>query len=101
MARLVSRFIKDILTDDQDNFDIVGVSMFAITLAFVAFGGFDLYALHQEYRLILAHLPANATIPPLPQFDLQGWGIGAAALMGGHGLSSLSGTGRGSSKDSQ
>lgn len=82
--------MRDLLTDDDDNFDLVGVTMFCVTAAFIVFGGYDLYALHEEYRLMLAKLPENVPIPAQRAFDLQGWGIGAAALLGGHGINRFS-----------
>lgn len=83
----ISRAIVDILTDANDDFDIVGVSMFLVTLCFIFLGVYDLLASHAEYQLLIATAPGAITTAP--KFDLQGWGIGAASLLGGHGINAL------------
>ena len=89
---VVSRFLRDLLTDEQDDFDLIGVSMFLITLTFIAMGMYDLLATHAESRELLARRDGMSA--SLPRFDLQGWAVGAAALLGGHGINALSRRGR-------
>lgn len=85
-----SRLLRDILTDEHDDYDIIGVAMFLVTIAFIGIGAYHLYAVHAEYAAIIAHWPHNLPLPAAPAFDVQGWGMGAGALLGGHGINRFS-----------
>lgn len=85
-----SRLLRDILTDEHDDYDIIGVAMFLVTLAFIGLGAYHLYAIHAEYAVLIARWPQNVPLPAPPVFDVQGWGMGAGALLGGHGINRFS-----------
>lgn len=81
------KLIKDCLTDDSgQDYELVGVALFFIAVAFIFFAGYDLYKAYETYQLLILQ---KLALPPVPKFDAEAYGIGAGALLGGHGLNKL------------